>query len=277
MNMRLQCADIQLDLSYPRIMGIVNVTPDSFSDGGRHATVDAAVAQAHELIDAGADIVDIGGESTRPGAESVSVDEELARVIPVIAALRGCGVVVSVDTRKPEVMCAAIAAGAHMVNDVEALQADGALEVVAQSNVALCLMHMPGNPKTMQALTDYDDVVVTVTDFLKSRIALLLATGIASDRVVIDPGFGFGKNLTQNLQLLKHLDRIVTLNYPVLVGMSRKSMLGLITGRSIEERLAAGLAAHLYAVKQGANIIRVHDVAACRDALTVWKMIGDVA
>lgn len=275
--MQLHCAGRQLDLNYPRIMGIVNVTPDSFSDGGRHATLDKAIAHAHALIEAGADIVDIGGESTRPGADPVSVNEELARVIPVIAALRGCGAVVSIDTRKAEVMRAAIAAGAHMVNDVEALQAEGAVEVVAQSDVAICLMHMPGNPKTMQALTHYDDVVTTVTDFLQSRILLLLQSGVAKDRLVLDPGFGFGKDLSQNLQLLKHLGRVVALNYPVLVGMSRKSMLGLITGRAIEDRLAAGLAAHLYAVTQGANIIRVHDVAACRDALKVWKMIGDVA
>lgn len=274
--MQLCCAEIQLDLSSPRIMGIVNVTPDSFSDGGHHHSVDAAVSHAHELIAAGADIVDIGGESTRPGAVLVSIDEELARVIPVISALRGCGAIVSVDTRKPEVMRAAIAAGAHMVNDVEALQAEGALEAVVQSNVAICLMHMPGNPQTMQALTQYEDVVATVADFLQSRVSLLLAAGVASERIVIDPGFGFGKNLAQNLQLLKHLDRIVALNYPVLVGMSRKSMLGLMTGKTVEHRLAAGLAAHLYAVNQGAHIIRVHDVVACKDALTVWKMIGEV-
>lgn len=275
--MQINCAELTLDMSQPRIMGIVNVTPDSFSDGGRHDTVDAAVRHAHALIAAGADIVDIGGESTRPGAASVGVDEELLRVIPVITALRGCGAVVSVDTRKPQVMRAAIAAGAHMVNDVEALQAQGALAVIAQSDVAVCLMHMPGNPQTMQVMTSYDDVVTTVVEFLQVRVAAVLDAGIGQGRIVLDPGFGFGKNLTQNLQLLKHLQRIVELHYPVLVGMSRKSMLGLMTGRDVDNRLAAGLAAHLYAVHKGAHIVRVHDVAACRDTLTVWQMIEGVA
>ncbi len=275
--MQISCAELILDISQPRVMGIVNVTPDSFSDGGRHDTVDAAVRHAHELIAAGADIVDVGGESTRPGAAAVGVDEELSRVVPVIAALRGCGAVVSVDTRKPEVMRAAIRAGAHMVNDVEALQAPGALAVIAQSTVAVCLMHMPGNPQTMQAMTQYDDVVTTVVEFLQGRAAALQGAGIAQNRIILDPGFGFGKNLTQNLQLLKHLNRVIALHYPVLVGMSRKSMLGLMTGRDVDNRLAAGLAAHLYAVHQGAHLLRVHDVAACRDALTVWRMIEDVA
>ncbi|MEQ1668438.1 MAG: dihydropteroate synthase, partial [Sulfuriferula sp.] len=182
--MQISCAELTLDTCQPRVMGIVNVTPDSFSDGGRHDTVDAAVRHAHELIAAGADIVDVGGESTRPGAATVGVDEELSRVIPVIAALRGCGAVVSVDTRKPEVMRAAIAAGAHMVNDVEALQAPGALAVIAQSTVAVCLMHMPGNPQTMQAMTQYDDVVTTVVEFLQGRVAALLDTGIAQNRII---------------------------------------------------------------------------------------------
>jgi dihydropteroate synthase len=273
--MQLHCADIQLDLSVPRIMGVVNVTPDSFSDGGNYCAVDDAIRHAHELIESGADIVDIGGESTRPGAMPVGIEEEMSRVIPVITALRGCGAVVSVDTRKPQVMRAAIAAGVHMINDVEALQAAGAIDVVAQSDVAVCLMHMPGNPQTMQLMTHYDDVVTSVVEFLQSRVSLLRDAGMADERMVLDPGFGFGKNLAQNLQLLRQLERMVALKLPVLVGMSRKSMLGVMTGRDVEHRLAAGLAAHLYAVSQGAKIIRVHDVGAYKDALTVWKMIGE--
>lgn len=273
--MQLSCAGVMLDLTQPRIMGIVNVTPDSFSDGGLYHTVTAAVRHAHALIAAGADIVDIGGESTRPGAVPVDVAVELARVVPVIEAMRGCGAVVSVDTRKPEVMRAAIAAGAQMVNDVEALQSAGGLGVVAQSNVAVCLMHMAGQPQTMQDNTDDEHIVATVAGFLQMRIQALLSAGVARNRIVVDPGFGFGKNLTQNLQLLKHLHHIMALNYPVLVGMSRKAMLGLMTGRAVDSRLAAGLAAHLYAVTQGAHIVRVHDVAACKDALTVWKIIED--
>lgn len=273
--MQLDCAGIMLDLSQPRLMGIVNVTPDSFFDGGLHNTTERAVHHAHELIEAGADIVDIGGESTRPGALPVSVQDELNRVIPVIEALRGCGAVVSVDTRKPEVMRAAIVAGAQMVNDVEAIQAEGALEIVAQSGVAVCLMHMAGQPHTMQLNTHDEDMVTTVENFLRQRTAALERAGVAHNRIVIDPGFGFGKNLTQNLQLLKHLPRIVRINFPVLVGMSRKSMLGLMTGRDVADRLAAGLAAHLYAVNLGAKIIRVHDVVACKDALTVWRIIEE--
>ena len=275
--MLLHCAELTLDMSQPRIMGIVNVTPDSFSDGGQYDTVDTAVHHAHQLIAAGADIVDVGGESTRPGAAPVGLDEELSRVIPVIAALRGCGAIVSVDTRKPEVMRAAIAAGAHMVNDVAALQVPGALEAIVQSDVAVCLMHMAGNPQTMQAMTNYDDVVMTVVGFLQGRAAALIDAGIAQNRIVLDPGFGFGKSLTHNLQLLKHLDCLIALNYPVLVGMSRKSMLGLMTGRDVDNRLAAGLAAHLCAIHKGAHIVRVHDVLASRDALTVWQMIEEIA
>lgn len=273
--MQLSCSNIQLGLAHPRIMGIVNVTPDSFSDGGKYNTQQAAVSHALELIAAGADIIDIGGESTRPMAIEVSVDEELARVIPLVTALRDCGAVISVDTRKPEVMRAAIQAGAHMINDVQALQADGALTMVAQTDVAVCIMHMQGEPQTMQGQANYADVVTTVYAFLQQRIAILLAAGIARERIVIDPGFGFGKRLQHNLQLLKHLDVFTGLNYPILVGMSRKSMLGALTGRDVFDREAAGLAAHLYALQRGANIIRVHDVAATRDALTVWQAIED--
>lgn len=273
--MYLSCGNIQLELSRPRIMGIVNVTPDSFSDGGQFDKRAAALAHAHKLIAAGADIIDIGGESTRPMAEPVSVEEELQRVGPLVSALRGCGAVISVDTRKTEVMRAAIEAGAHMINDVQALQAEGALTAVAESDVAICIMHMLGEPQTMQAQSSYSDVVADVSAFLQQRIAAVLGAGIARERIAIDPGFGFGKRLQHNLQLLKHLDVLVELNYPLLVGMSRKSMLGALTGRDVNDREAAGLAAHLYAVSRGANIIRVHDVAACRDALTVWQAIED--
>jgi len=273
--MQLSCGNMRLDLSRPRIMGIVNVTPDSFSDGGKLDTLTAAVAHARKLIADGADIIDIGGESTRPMAASVSVEEELARVIPVITALRGCNAVISVDTRKPEVMQAAILAGAHMINDVQALQAEGALAIVARSNVSVCVMHMRGEPQSMQLQASYEDVVTSIYAFLQQRIEALLAAGIARERIVIDPGFGFGKHLQHNLQLLKHLAVFAGLNYPILVGMSRKAMLGALTGRAVSEREAAGLAAHLYAVSRGANIIRVHDVAGCHDALTVWQAIED--
>lgn len=271
--MQVTCGDMRLDLSRPRIMGIVNVTPDSFSDGGKHATLAAAADHARKLIAQGADIIDIGGESTRPMAEPVGVTEEMERVIPLVEILRGCGAIISVDTRKPEVMQAAIQAGAHMINDVQALQAQGALSIVAPSDVAVCVMHMPGDPQSMQQLANYNDVTGAVYEFLRVRTDALLAAGVARERIIIDPGFGFGKQLQHNLQLLKHLAVFTGLNYPILVGMSRKSMLGALTGRAVGEREAAGLAAHLYAVNQGANIIRVHDVAACRDALTVWQAI----
>lgn len=273
--MQLMCGEIALDLSHPRIMGIVNVTPDSFSDGGRHDNLVAAVAHAKALIAAGADIIDVGGESTRPQAMPVSVEEELDRVIPVVTALCDCGAVLSVDTRNPEVMQAAIQAGAHMINDVQALQAPGAVAAIAKTNVAVCIMHMRGQPTNMQAQASYDDVVKTVYDFLQQRIAVLLTAGISHERIVIDPGYGFGKQLQHNLQLLKHLSAFTHLGLPILVGMSRKAMLGALTGRAVHEREAAGLAAHLYAISQGANILRVHDVAACRDALTVWQAVEE--
>ena len=273
--MQLMCGGLALDMSRPRIMGIVNVTPDSFSDGGKHDSLVAAVAHAKSLIVAGADIIDIGGESTRPMATPVSVEEELSRVIPVIIALRNCDAVISVDTRNPQVMQAAILAGAQMINDVQALQAPGAVSLVSQTNVAVCIMHMQGQPDSMQQQANYEDVVTTVYDFLQQRIAVLLTAGIARERIVIDPGYGFGKQLQHNLQLLKHLSIFTQLGLPILVGMSRKAMLGALTGRLVHEREAAGLAAHLYAISQGANILRVHDVAACRDALTVWQAIEE--
>jgi dihydropteroate synthase len=254
-------------------MGIVNVTPDSFYDGGRHASAAAAIAHARRLAEEGADLLDVGGESSRPGSEAVSLDEELARVLPVLEGLRDLDVPVSIDTTKPAVMRAAIAAGAAMINDITALAAPGAIEVVAASDVAVCLMHMRGEPKTMQAEPVYADVVAEVREFLGARLAACVAAGIPRDRVAIDPGFGFGKTVEHNLALLRHLDAIAALGLPVLAGWSRKSSLGRITGRAPEERLAGSLAAALIAAQHGAKIVRVHDVAATRDVLAVLAAV----
>jgi dihydropteroate synthase len=250
-------------------MGVVNVTPDSFSDGGRFLDPQAAVARANTLISEGADIVDIGAESSRPGARGVSAEEELSRLMPVLEGLRDCPAPVSVDTAKPEVMRAAIAAGAAMINDIGALRAPGALEAVAASDVAVCLMHMQGEPRTMQQTPSYRDVVAEVGAFLAERVAAAQGAGIARERIVIDPGFGFGKSVEHNFELLRRLDRLAGLGLPVLAGWSRKSTLGAITGRRADERLAGSLAAALLAVERGAKIVRVHDVAATRDALQV--------
>lgn len=271
--MILRCGNIRLDVSSPRIMGIINVTPDSFSDGGLHAHVESAVEHAHRLIAEGAAIIDIGGESTRPGAQAVPWQQELERVGPVLAALQGCGAVLSVDTRKPQVMAAAMAAGAHMINDVDALQADSALQVLAHGDVAVCLMHKRGEPQVMQNTPHYHDVVAEVTHFLQARMAAAEAAGIARERIVVDPGFGFGKSLQHNLKLLHHLDRITQLGVPLLAGISRKSMLGKITGRAVDQREFAGVAAHVLAVMRGARILRVHDVAACQDALRIIQAV----
>ena len=265
----------RLSLARPLILGIVNVTPDSFSDGGRLADKQAAVDHALKLREAGADILDVGGESTRPGAAPVSADAEIDRVLPVIEALVQTGCVVSADTMKPEVMRAALAAGAAMVNDVMALRAPGALEAVAASDAAVCLMHMQGEPRTMQQAPAYADVVGEVADFLAQRAAACEAAGMARERLVIDPGFGFGKSLEHNLALLKHLDRLVATGLPVLAGMSRKAMLGALTGRAVGEREFAGVAAHLIAVARGARLLRVHDVAAMRDALAIWNAVEE--
>ena len=254
-------------------MGIVNVTPDSFSDGGRHATSAAAVEHALQLLEEGADILDVGGESTRPGAEPVSVDEELKRVIPVIEALQSRAVPVSVDTFKPEVMRTAIAAGAAMVNDVNALLAEGALEVVAGSSAAVCLMHKQGTPQDMQQAPRYQDVLAEVQGFLAARIAAAEAAGIGRERIVIDPGFGFGKTLAHNIELLRHLDHLQALGVPVLAGLSRKSMLGAITGLPVENRLIPSVAAALIAAQKGAKILRVHDVGATRQALQILNAV----
>ena len=254
-------------------MGVLNITPDSFSDGGRYATRDAAVAHARSLIAEGADIVDIGGESTRPGAEAVPLDEERRRVLPVLEALAGCRVPLSIDTRKPELMRDAIAAGVSLVNDIDALEGDAAREVVAGAPVAVCLMHKQGEPTTMQQNPHYDDVVSEVRDYLSDRLQAALRAGIARERIVIDPGFGFGKTYEHNLSLLRGLPALAQLGVPLLVGLSRKAMLGRITGRAPHERVHASVAAAIYAVEQGAAIVRVHDVTATRDALSVWHAL----
>lgn len=269
----LHCGSFRLDLSRPLVMGIVNVTPDSFSDGGRHLLRDAAIARAHQLIAEGADILDIGGESTRPGALTVSVQEELDRVLPVIEGLRGVAVPLSIDTCKPEVMRAALAAGVHMVNDINALQQTEALAAVVASDAAVCLMHKQGQPGTMQIEPHYEDVMHEVMDFLRTRIAAVEAEGVARDRIVADPGFGFGKTLAHNLTLLRNLQKFSALGVPLLAGLSRKSMLGAITGQPVNDRLAASVAAALLAVQRGAGIVRVHDVRATCDAFKIWQSV----
>jgi len=270
----LHCGKFHFDLSRPLVMGIVNVTPDSFSDGGHHFRCDAALAHAHQLMQQGADILDIGGESTRPSAKPVSVQEELDRVMPLIEGLRGAPVPLSVDSFKPEVMRAALAAGASMVNDINALQQPEALASVAASDAAVCLMHKQGNPQTMQAQPQYQDVVAEVLQFLHSRIAAIEAAGIARERIMVDPGFGFGKTLEHNLALLRGLDAFKELGVPVLAGLSRKSMLGTITGQDVEHRVHASVAAALLAVQRGAQIVRVHDVQATVDALKIWQAVN---
>jgi dihydropteroate synthase len=269
------CGKFHFDLTRPLVMGIVNVTPDSFSDGGRHASTAAAIAHAHQLIQDGADILDIGGESTRPGAAYVSEQEELERVLPVIEGLHGMSLPISIDTWKPGVMTAALAAGACMVNDVNALQAEGALELVANTDAAVCLMHKQGDPHNMQQQPRYQNVTDEVNAFLRERIAAAEAAGITRERIVIDPGFGFGKTLAHNLDLLRGLESFRALGVPVLAGMSRKSMLGTITGREVGERGAASVAAALLAVQRGAAIVRVHDVRETVDALKIWQAVNE--
>ena len=273
----LQCGPHRLDLTRPRVMGILNVTPDSFADGGHHLDPSRALDHAREMIGDGAAIIDIGGESTRPGAQPVSEAEELERVIPLVAALAGEGALVSVDTMKPGIMRAGIAAGAAMVNDVRALQARGALEAVAASSAAVCLMHMRGEPRTMQADPHYEDVVREVGDFLLERALTCEAAGIARDRIVIDPGFGFGKTLSHNLELLRSLSALTETGYPVLAGLSRKATIGRITGRDVGDRMAGSVTAALAAVARGASIVRVHDVRETVDALNVWWAVEDAS
>jgi len=272
--MILHCGKFRLDLAHPKVMGIVNVTPDSFSDGGRYVSSAVAIEHAQQLIADGADLLDIGGESTRPGAAEVSEQEELDRVLPVIEGLRDIAVPLSIDTCKPSVMRAAIKAGASLVNDVNALQAKDALQAVADSDAAVCLMHKQGTPQTMQQQPRYADVVAEVCGFLRERIAAAETAGIARARIVIDPGFGFGKALTHNLDLLRHLEALRALGVPVLAGLSRKSMLGALTGRAVDDRVAASVAAALLAVQRGAAIVRVHDVRETVDALKVLMAVN---
>lgn len=267
-----QCRSMKLDLTRPLIMGIVNVTPDSFSDGGAHDEMAAAIEHALRLIDEGADILDIGGESTRPGAAEVSVEEEIRRVVPVIEALKDCGKAISVDTSKPEVMAAAIKAGAHIVNDVRALTMPGALEVVTKSKVGVCLMHMQGQPQTMQDAPDYENVVDEVQEYLLDRARYCELLGVDRERICLDYGFGFGKTVEQNFALLANTARFVESGYPILVGLSRKSSLGAVTGRSVKDRMVASVSGALLAMQGGAQIIRVHDVAQTVDALKIWLM-----
>lgn len=270
----LDCGGRRLVLDRPRVAGIVNVTPDSFSDGGEHATTEAAVAHGLALAEQGADLLDVGGESTRPGAAEVSAEEELRRVLPVIAGLaKRVALPIAVDTSKPEVMRAAVAAGAGMVNDVYALRRDGALDAVAELGVPVCLMHMQGEPRTMQQAPSYHDVVGDVAAFLREHAERLVAAGVARERICLDPGFGFGKTTAHNYQLMRSLPTIGALGYPLLIGVSRKTMIGAVTGRPVGERVAGSVAAALAAVERGAAIVRVHDVAATVDALKVWQAV----
>jgi dihydropteroate synthase len=270
----LHCGRHALKLDAPKIMAIINVTPDSFSDGGTLTSVQMAVDHALRMVAQGADMLDIGGESTRPNAVPVKVDEELARVIPVIEALAAAvHVPISIDTSKPEVMRAAVAAGAGFINDVYALRRDGALEAAAELGVPVCLMHMPGNPLTMQQDVHYDEVLVQVRQFLTERLFACEMAGIPKKHLVIDPGFGFGKLLQHNLDLLANLDYFKQLGVPVLAGLSRKSMIGQITGRDLGDRVVGSVAAALLAAQNGAQIIRVHDVAETKDALAVLSAV----
>lgn len=273
--MRLQCGRHELDLRQPVVMGALNVTPDSFYEGSRRGDLPAALDHAEHMAEEGAAIIDVGGESTRPGAAPVDAAEELRRVIPVVERLvQRLPVPVSVDTSKPEVMRAAIAAGASMINDVRALRAPGALEAVAGSGVAICLMHMQGEPGTMQAAPHYADVLAEVRDFLRARVARCVAAGVAESRLVVDPGFGFGKSLEHNLELLRGLREIAAPGPPVMVGLSRKTMIGHLTGRAVGERLSGSLALAAVAVLAGARIVRAHDVAPTVDAIRVAAAVG---
>jgi dihydropteroate synthase len=273
MSQSFHCGRFVLDVSRPLIMGIVNVTDDSFSGDGLQGNTAAAIAQARRQIEEGAHLLDIGAESSRPGAATVSAKLELERLLPVIRALRDCGVPLSVDTLKPEVMHAVLAEGVDMINDINALRAPGAMQVAANSNAAVCLMHMQGEPGTMQHAPCYQDVVGEVAEFLGQRVAEAESAGIPLNRICVDPGFGFGKTLEHNLDLLRRLPELVVPGLPLLVGLSRKSMLGLLTGRVVTERLAGSLAASVMAVQRGASIVRVHDVAATRDALAVVEAV----
>ena len=273
--MHWQTTRFRIDLTRVRVMGIVNVTPDSFSDGGRLASAAAALGRCEQLLNEGADMLDIGGESSRPGAQPVPLQQELDRVLPVLESALKLGCPVSIDSTKPDVMRAALALGADIVNDISALRTDDAAAAVrSHPSCGVCLMHMRGEPGSMQQQPAYADVVVEVSTFLRERLHALEAIGIAADRIVLDPGIGFGKSVEHNIELLKRQQELLALGRPLLVGWSRKSTLGAITGRAVAERLAASVAAALAAVQYGARVIRVHDVAATTDALKVWRSAG---
>ena len=273
----MQFSNQYLDLSCPQVMGILNVTPDSFSDGGKHAHITHALNHAEKMIEQGASIIDVGGESTRPGATPVSLQEELDRVIPVIDALASkSDCVISVDTSKPEVMREAVKAGASLINDVRALQESGAIEAAVECNVPVCLMHMQGQPRSMQSQPTYNNVVEDVKAFLQVRINACIEAGIKQQQIILDPGFGFGKTLEHNYELLKHLGDIISMGYPVLVGMSRKSMIGHLLNRGVDERLAGSISLATIAAQAGAHIIRVHDVQETSDAVKIVNMLNNI-
>jgi len=275
--MLLDCAGKSLDLSVPQVMGIVNVTPDSFSDGGQYFSADKALLQARRLVDEGAAIIDIGGESTRPGSAPVDVEEEIRRVLPAIKAISSeLNVVVSIDTMKADVMRAAVNAGAGLINDVNALRSDGALQAAAELNVPVCLMHMQGSPQTMQQSPHYDDVVAEVMTFLQQRILACENAGISREKLILDPGFGFGKRAKHNLRLMKHLQTFLTLDLPLLVGVSRKSIVGEMLNVSVDDRLSGSLALASIAVWQGAKIIRSHDVRETVQAVRLCQYVQQV-
>lgn len=276
MNSTFLCGRFELGFERPLIMGIVNITPDSFSDGSHHFSTNAAIDHALGLVEQGADILDIGGESTRPGSDPVSIQEELDRVIPVIKGLRDCGVPLSIDTFKPEVMRAALQSGVDLINDIYALRQPGALEVVSEfPNCGICIMHMHGEPKTMQVNPpDYDNNITReVFAFLQDRMKIMLQSGIDPRRIMIDPGFGFGKTAQQNFQLLREMAALNELKAPVLVGVSRKTMIGAVTHKPVNDRVAGSIGAALAGVARGAVVVRVHDVAQTRDALAVWNAV----
>jgi dihydropteroate synthase len=276
-SLNIDCAGRLLDLSRPRIMGVLNVTPDSFSDGGDFVAPEKAIARAVEMVEEGAAIIDVGGESTRPGAPPVTLEDELQRVIPVIEALHASvSVPISIDTRKPEVMQAAVAAGAGFVNDVNALKEPGAVEMAASLEVPVCLMHMQGDPEKMQDAPTYSNVVDEVTAYLNTRAAVCMQQGIPKERILLDPGFGFGKTTEHNLLLLKQLHRLVACGHPVLVGLSRKSLIGKVLDLPVDKRLYPGIALAVLAVWKGAALVRCHDVQATREAIEMCQAVRDV-
>ncbi len=274
----LRCGKHQLDLTHAHVMGILNVTPDSFSDGGRYTSLELALSRAHEMVAAGASIVDIGGESTRPGAATVSAQQELDRVAPLVERIAAeCDVIISVDTSTPAVIRESARLGAGLINDVRSLQRDGALDAAAATHLPVCLMHMRGEPKTMQDEPYYNDVAVEVAGFLQERIDACVAAGIAVERIVLDPGFGFAKNTQHNYELFKRLPELLSLQRPLLVGVSRKSMIGNILQQPVDQRLYGSLALAVMALERGAKILRVHDVVATMDALKIFNAVQDAA